>query len=135
MIGIHSEKSTIERYMHVFGSGHGDVSEPADGWTANELLTLAGCCFASVFRQGPQLHGVVGADMNKMLESPRDYSPEQLNRDVHMAIEFCQKLAIEAADKNWDKRFGPVVRAGIEGKHGGGANLVEIEGFKENWKG
>lgn len=134
MIGIRCEKPTIEKYMHVLGTGHGDISEPPEGWTAAELLTLAGCCFAVVLRQGPQLHGVLGADMGQLHEGRREYSPDQLNRDVHSAIEFCQRLAIEAADQNWDKKFGPLVRASVEAKAAGGANLLPIEGFKENWQ-
>ena len=48
MIGIHYKKESSEHYCRVLASGHGDIHEPSGGWTAHEMLTLAGACCAVV---------------------------------------------------------------------------------------
>ena len=120
MIGIRFDKARGESYMKALASG-GTIDAPPDGWTANEMLALAGCCFAVVFRQGPQLHGALGQAVPKDV---REFTGKELTRDIHSAIEFCHLLALHAQDGRWDGKFGPVVQGTIRTAEEGPAEVI-----------
>jgi hypothetical protein len=134
MIAVHFDKQYAELFIDAIQNGK--PIPPMDGvnWTGNNMLTLAGMLYASVFSQGPHTHqlaGITAAQRNKMPEEHREAVESTFNTDIHDAIDFVTMLTFKVMDKQFDDQFHPSVAALVFTKAEGGKGCIPHKGFKE----
>lgn len=129
MIAIHFNKARADHYAAAIANGE-DIQAPPGGWSGSEMLTLAGAMFAGVFSHGPALH----RDVSQMHSEVREFTEEQLNRDIHAGVEFGHLLALAVIDGYYDDSFEPELVALIQSDDNGEKTLVPVKGFKDGWQ-
>jgi hypothetical protein len=106
---------------------------PPDGnWSQNNMLTLAGILYATVFSHGPhshQLAGITQADRERMHAETREAVEETFKQDIHDGIEFLCALTFKVLDNDYDQDHDEDVWAVVFRQDGHKA-FRPVKGFK-----
>src|SRR5262245_38083433 len=117
-IGIKFDKARAEQVLDCLAHGKPIPPGSARGWTAHDMVALAGTCFLAAMSQGPALYQ--HTDWSKVPNEHREAVEETLFDDLHAAIEFYGQLSILVREKEYDaKGFAPRCEAvlWLEGGH------------------
>jgi hypothetical protein len=142
MIVVHFNKQFAETFLDAISTGK-PIPAPADGWTGQHMLTLAGMLYAAVFSQGPHaLQATSGGDrerLNKALAKLKSLHPEKLeaveeefNEDIHDGIEFLSHLLCAVKDGEYDKGFEPEATGIVYRREKGQRTLHTVQGFRKH---
>jgi hypothetical protein len=109
------------------------ASEPS-GWTADEVLQLAGACLILLASYGLGLRDAGSQSRKgKAPQHPEheEAEMETVMSDVHAAIDFAAQLAQLAHDGGYDTEYEPLVRCLVGAAESwAGASVVSVAGFK-----
>ena len=109
------------------------IPAPAEGWTGNHMLMLAGMMYAAVFSQGPykqQILGLSAEKLESMHPEHREAINETLERVIHDGIELVSTFAFRLIDGRYDAECEPELQAVVYQEAKGGKAMVPVKGFK-----
>jgi hypothetical protein len=139
VIVVNFDKAFAVAFIDAISTGK-PIPVPADGWTGNHMLTLAGMLYASVFSQGPHsLQASSQGDrdrLNKAMAKLKSMHPEwqeavneELRQDIHDGIEFLSNLLFAVKDGQYDESFEPEVTCIIMNEEGR-KTVIPVKGFR-----
>ena len=129
MIVLTVEKTAVEGFLHALTSG-GRIDVPSGRWkmSGNDMLTLAGCCFAVMFHQNviPML-----SLLQRLPQVPEDrdsFTAHLLNRDYHAAVDkICEMATAAVLEGTWDNQHGRIVGLLMDSSQYSGASVRNID--------
>jgi hypothetical protein len=104
------DKDKAKEWLDALTS-NSDMRCPDGAWGVYDMLTLAGVCMMGVMSHGPIHYQLDKAHYDQLPSEHREASEETFERDLFGAITFCAQLAIAIREKQYDGRFGQVVKA------------------------
>lgn len=131
MIVVHFNKEFAKTVIDALNNGQ-PITPPGGKWTGNNMLTLAGMLFASVYSQGPhsyQPQGIPEEIIKKMPLERQEAIDETFTKEIHEGIEFLSTMMFHVLDGNYDKEFNKEVKA-IVYSDGSSGKILPAKGFK-----
>jgi hypothetical protein len=105
VIGVTFKKDTVERLLDALGQHPGPLSPPAENWTADNLLMLAGVATCIVMSHGSRLHAARGIDVAQMPDEQREAVDASVVPDTLAAVEWIAMQAFLVIDGIYDEKF------------------------------
>ena len=112
MIGFTFSKDVALSFARSIQSGE-SIQIPAEGWTANNLLMLAGASHFAAMSLGPQAYKT--SLLKSLPKERREAVEESFFEDLAGAVEFIGDLTMKCVDGEFDERFHPSVQVIICG--------------------
>jgi hypothetical protein len=139
MYPIDFHKERAEYLLNCIKKGRAIEPMGQTGWTATDLLVLAGVCFFAVESQGPLGYAVKhSGDLSKIEEAlnnlhseHREAAEGQFMADLQAAIAFSAHLAMLIKHNHFDQYFEPHVQALATQSTATNCQLVPVAGHKK----
>ena len=125
-VGIKFIKAKAERFLDCLANGKPPTPSGV-GWTADDMLALAGACHSRVMSDGPPK--LSDREARAIHPVGRGVGEETFPNDLVLAIQFYSQLTMLVGDGKYDESFDPEVRAVVfEGEDG--PSVKPISGFQ-----
>jgi hypothetical protein len=122
-------KSEAEAFLAALDA-RGDIACPAGGWTAYDMLMLAGCCLCGATSHGPVKRRLDPKHYEDLPPEHREASEETFESDLLAVITICSQLAMLILDDEYDRHFEESVTALVY-MDGDQKTMHAIKGVKE----
>jgi hypothetical protein len=126
VIPVTFKKDTAERFLDALGQNPGPLSAPAESWTADNLLMLAGVAVCILLSQGSRFHAAQGIDVAQMTDEQREAVNASLLSGTLDAVEWIAMRSFEVLDGEYDEKFEETHRLLL----GDDKTVKPIVGFK-----
>lgn len=123
-VSIDFDKQSVRAFVERLNQGQ-PLSPPEGGWTPENMLSLAGACFALLCGQGPA--GVGESDNEEQDEAAWNTFYDEM----HAAVEWCADRTMDVIVGDYDQQFDERHQATIQ-VVGEEMHVQPIAGFKES---
>ncbi len=129
-IAIKFDKQRAQQLLDTLANGM-PIEPPAEGWTGNDMLAVAGACFFGATSQGPASFWLRDLPEN-LHQEYREAAEETFMNDLRAAVEFYSHLSMMVQDKTYDDSFAPCSLALVTQEGDIKSTVLPIKGFKDH---
>ena len=133
MFPLTFKRERAERFLACLARSKA-IDAPQEGWTVNEMATLAGACFFAISTHGPILRKALAKRQGRDPGAPehrehKEADGQLVYNDIHAAIEFAGHLTMLLHDGEYAQAFDDSVQCGVT-METADMTVQPLQGFK-----